>query len=234
MPGYVFFDLERSSSYTESTEILEIAAYKEGAPPFRAFLKVDEVPGASDELWKLVGFSRNEYLANAREPKEVLKAFVAYVDGLPVAGHNVLAYDVPVLERALANLGLPKLQSSVLDTLRLAHLVFPTPPDALSSYRLEDMEIARHGDSLRIFLHAILPADGKIALRFVSRERVIHKDLPASRDGEYIATLRLKPFEHGHVEITLKPGGPTEKRSVAPTIDWPSVLRRGAGLGAFS
>ena len=100
--------------------------------------------------------------------------------------------------------------------------------------RLEDMEIARHGDSLRIFLHAILPSDGKIALRFVSRERVIHKDLPASRDGEYIATLRLKPFEHGHVEITLKPGGPTEKRSVAPTIDWPSVLRRGAGLGAFS
>ena len=139
MPGYVFFDLEATSSDTESAEILEIAAYKEGAPPFRAFLKVDEVPGASDELWKLVGFSRNEYLANAREPKEVLKAFVAYVDGLPVAGHNVLAYDVPVLERALANLGLPKLQSSVLDTLRLAHLVFPTPPDALSSYRLEDL-----------------------------------------------------------------------------------------------
>ena len=139
MSKYVFFDLEATSDDVERAEILEIAAYKEGAAPFQAFLRVDEPPDESDEIWDLVGFSRAEYLQGAREPSEVLKAFLAYVGDLSLAGHNVLAYDIPVLRRALASAGLPEPQESVLDTLRLAHLVLPSPPEKLSSYRLEDI-----------------------------------------------------------------------------------------------
>lgn len=63
-------------------------------------------------------------------PKEALEELLAFLGGRPLLGHNLLRYDLPLLQRHLEEAGLPRWQGEALDTLRLAHLLFPTPPGA--------------------------------------------------------------------------------------------------------
>ena len=139
MKPYVFFDLEATSANPDEAEILQIAAVAEGREPFFAFLEVEEIPDASDDIWQLVDFGPETYRREARGAKEVLQEFLQYIEDSPVAGHNILAFDLPVLNRWLQEHGLGKIGSPALDTLRLAHLVFPAPPDEMAGYGLADL-----------------------------------------------------------------------------------------------
>ncbi len=139
MKPYIFFDIEATSNSVDDAQILEIAAIKEGSPPFVAYLRVDPAPDEESGVWNIVAFSKAEYEARAKDPEEALRDFLDYVGDRPLAGHNVLAYDLPVLQRALERFGLPLLKNRVLDTLRLAHLIFPTPDERLNGYGLSDL-----------------------------------------------------------------------------------------------
>ena len=139
MKQYVFFDLETTSANPEEAEILQVAATIEGKEPFSAFLIAKNVPDEDSEIWRLVDFSRELYLQEARDPVEVLQELLDYVQDSPLAGHNILAFDLPVLNHWLQKYGLDKLRNPALDTLRLAHLVFPVPPDGLAGYKLTEL-----------------------------------------------------------------------------------------------
>ncbi|AEB10934.1 RecQ family ATP-dependent DNA helicase [Marinithermus hydrothermalis] len=140
MKPYVFIDLEATGTDPNQAQILQIVAYKEGAAPFEAFVDTPEPVSDTDEIWGFVGFSREKYDRHKRPLEEVLKELLEYVGDQPLAGHNILFYDIPLLERWLRACGLALPPTPALDTLRLAHLIFPTPPDErLRGYGLGDL-----------------------------------------------------------------------------------------------
>jgi len=136
---YIFFDLEATSANPEEAEILQIAAAAKNREPFNAFLSVESLPTEDDEFWELVGFSHNTYINNARDAKVVLQEFLNYVGSEALAGHNILGFDLPVINRQLKMHELKRLDNRALDTLRLAHLILPTPPHNLIGYGLSDL-----------------------------------------------------------------------------------------------
>jgi len=139
MKSYIFFDLEASSADPNQAEILQIAAYADGREPFNAFVQSKNPPPEDSDIWKLVDFSRETYFREARSPEKVFEEFLEYIESGSLAGHNIHAFDLPVLNRWLQEFNLGKLDNSALDTLRLAHLVFPVPPENLTGYKLADL-----------------------------------------------------------------------------------------------
>ncbi len=149
MKPYVFIDLEATGTDLNQTQILQVVAYKEGAAPFEAFVDTPDPVPDTHEIWDFVGFSREKYERNKRPLQEVLQELLEYLGDHPIAGHNILAYDIPLLERWLGECDLALPQRPMLDTLRLAHLIFPTPPDErLRGYRLGDLYTYFFGEPL--------------------------------------------------------------------------------------
>ena len=145
---YAVFDLEATRLDTQSAEIWEIAAVAPGKAPFQRYVSVKsplpdwETP-AGREVW-------SGYFEQARPLAEVLSEFLLWLGDLPLAGHNIIEYDLPVLTRSLAEVGLELPNSGLpLDTLHWARLVFPTPPEELRGYRLGDLYAYFSGHELK-------------------------------------------------------------------------------------
>ncbi len=138
--GYVFFDLEATSSHPEEAQIIQIAAYIEGKDPFHAFVQAEGL-GPDAEVWRLVPFSYEQWLRDAKPPREVFQTFLDYVGDRPWAGHNVLSYDLPLLKRVFQEYQLDFPKVRVLDTQRFAQLIFPSPPKdgSFRGYSLSDL-----------------------------------------------------------------------------------------------
>ncbi|MDA3039340.1 MAG: 3'-5' exonuclease [Actinomycetota bacterium] len=64
-------------------------------------------------------------LAQGAEPADALAALLSFVDGWPLVAHNGFGYDFKLLDAALIAAGLPLFNGIRLDTLELAHVVFP-------------------------------------------------------------------------------------------------------------
>ena len=156
LPNFVVFDLETNADRADPTEheIIQIGAV--------VGTGVDEV----DRFESLVRPERNlpariteltgiEYghLAGAPPLAQVLSDFFAWVGDRPLIAHNGFGYDFLVLDAAATSIGLTPPSGPRLDTLELAHLVFPragsvipgadgsSPP---SGRRLDDLA-ARYG-----------------------------------------------------------------------------------------
>nr|WP_246363245.1 RecQ family ATP-dependent DNA helicase [Deinococcus budaensis] len=155
----VFFDVETTSEKVEEAEIVEIAAVRDGHPPFHAYLATTSpVP---DKTYKITHIPRDEYDCEKREPRGQLAAFLAYVGDAELAGHNIHTYDLPVLRRALEAAGLPVPEAAKdgqgVDTMWLARLVLPVLRDArrpdgraarLASHQLGDLHEFLLGEPL--------------------------------------------------------------------------------------
>lgn len=139
MNGYVYFDIEATSADPESAKILQIAAISEGREPFLAYIQADGID-SSAEVWNLLPFDYEEWRQRARPPAVVLREFREYVGDGPLAGHNVLNFDLPLLRRVLREYDLEPIRARTLDTQRLAQLIYPTPPDdRFRGYGLGDL-----------------------------------------------------------------------------------------------
>lgn len=151
MKPYVALDLEATSPDPEEAEILEIAA-QDGEGRTRHWYVATSKPLEADhEAFRFTGIPFEEYERGKVQPERALKELLDFVGDRPLLGHNLLRYDLPVLERVLrkAGLELPPTSKPALDTLRLAHLVFPTPPQGLSGYRLGDLHAHFTGEALK-------------------------------------------------------------------------------------
>ncbi len=119
---------------------------------------VGEVPA---ETFELTHIPRDEYEREKRPLRAVLEEFLAFVGPDCLAGHNIYAYDLPILARVLQEQGLPFPEGgnthAAVDTLHWARVRYPTPPTshpdgspgALSGYQLGELYRFFTGQELR-------------------------------------------------------------------------------------
>ena len=139
--SFVAFDLEATSVHVEEAEILEIAAQDGYGHTFHRYVATEKPLSEDHPSFNLTKIPYAEYEREKVPKAEAFKAFIEFIGDRRLLGHNILRYDLPLLNQELKRVGLsiPETAKPALDTLRLAHLVFPTPPDALPGYRLEDL-----------------------------------------------------------------------------------------------
>ena len=125
---YVVFDLETNADRPDPVEhqIIQIgaviASHDSEIGSFESLVRPRRrLPRRITELTGL------EYgdLAGAPPPERVLAEFFDWVGDRPMIAHNGFGYDFPVLDAAAAEANLDVPPGPRLDTLELAHLVFP-------------------------------------------------------------------------------------------------------------
>ena len=137
---YTIFDIEATSADPETAEIVQLAALRPGQPPFMCYVATPEPISDDHVVWGITKIDPETYEREKISLEDALTTFLSYTAGTPLAGHNILRYDLPLLRRHLttANLHLPEVAPPI-DTLRWAHLLYPTPPADLKGYRLGDL-----------------------------------------------------------------------------------------------
>lgn len=125
---YIVLDLETNPDRVQVAEheIIEIGACRvKGERIVDEFhVLVRPTRQLTAETVKLTGLTDKD-LQKGQNAKDALRQFVEFVGALPLVAHNGLAYDFPVLFAAFGRLGLPFFTNDLLDTLDLAHIVFP-------------------------------------------------------------------------------------------------------------
>lgn len=123
---YVALDVEATGLDVMEDEIVTIAAVKVSpqrgtAEELNLVLRPTRPVGASEHVH---GYSDAYLLQHGADPQAALASFRSFVDRLPLVGHNIRAYDIPLIDHNLARVGLPPLRNRVVDTLGLARRVF--------------------------------------------------------------------------------------------------------------
>lgn len=130
----VVFDTETTGTDTLNDEIVEIAAARcdeNGVTAqFHAFVRPTRSVGASERVH---GWS-DEFLASEGRPiADVLREFRQFAGGCCLAGHNIAAFDMPILESAARRAGDEDWSAfDVCDTLGLARRLLRLPRYTLS------------------------------------------------------------------------------------------------------
>nr|WP_279231296.1 RecQ family ATP-dependent DNA helicase [Thermus altitudinis] len=146
MDRFVAVDLETTSPDREEAEILQIAA--QDAQGMRRSWLVDlGPPDRLEEAFRFTGIKSEDYNLKKVPLQQALDEFLDFLGDRQLLGHNLLAFDLPILQRHLGK-DLPASALKALDTLRLAHLVFPLPPEGLAGYRLGDLYAYFTGEPL--------------------------------------------------------------------------------------
>lgn len=136
VPDYVVFDLETTGVNVKNDAILEISAVKvmagEVVDTFSTLVNPKRpIPAAASG----VNHITDEMVADAPDIGTVLPAFLAFVQGMVLVGHNIHTFDLPFLNRdAMAFLGKP-LENDYVDTLYVARSCLPDLP----RHRLVDL-----------------------------------------------------------------------------------------------
>ena len=126
--SFVVVDLETNPdrAAVADHEIIEIGAcsIENGEVVERFARLVAPTRPLMPEITKLTGLTADE-LANGLPPEEALHDLRTFCGELPVVAHNGFGYDFVVLDGLAARLGVEALANERLDTLELAHVVFP-------------------------------------------------------------------------------------------------------------
>ena len=140
---WVALDLEATSSDPKEAEILELAAQDSQGRTFHRYVATKKRLSKDHEAFRITQIPFEEYEREKLPLERALREFLDFLGGRALLGHNLLRYDLPLLERTLGEvrLSLPTTATPALDTLRLAHLVFPVPPQNLAGYRLGDLHL---------------------------------------------------------------------------------------------
>jgi len=137
----VALDLEATAPDPAEAHILEIAAQDMQGHSRCWYVDTPEPLKPDHEAFRFTGIDFHEYEREKVPRERAFKELLDFLGDRPLLGHNLLRYDLPLLKRALREVGLdlPSTAQPALDTLRLAQLVFPLPPEGLSGYRLGDL-----------------------------------------------------------------------------------------------
>ncbi|RJF76169.1 RecQ family ATP-dependent DNA helicase [Deinococcus cavernae] len=139
--SFVIFDVETIGSDRHSAQIIQLAAIRlenwQVTEAFNAFIQDRPL----DEITRSITGLTDEHLASGIPIQQALTSFLEFARGWPLVGHNVLTFDVPILKREAADLGLA-LENAALDTLALTEILLPLR----SSYRLEDLMAEIEGE----------------------------------------------------------------------------------------
>ena len=125
---YVVFDLETNAEGADPSEheIIQIGgvigAGTDEVDSFESLVRPEQKLAA--RITDLTGLEYGD-LAHAPPIAEVLGRFLEWAGDLPLVAHNGSGYDFPVLDSSAARARLTPPSSPRLDTLELAHLIFP-------------------------------------------------------------------------------------------------------------
>lgn len=126
---YVVFDLETTpgGAGPEGNRIIQMGAVIASGSgitdrAFDSLVRCEE--GIAPEVRRITGLA-DEQVRGAPLLPAVLRDFLRFAGDRPLAAHNGRVFDFPILEGALREAALPSPPGERLDTLQLAHLVFP-------------------------------------------------------------------------------------------------------------
>jgi DNA helicase-2/ATP-dependent DNA helicase PcrA len=130
----VVFDLETTGLEMGVDEIVELAAVRCGRngieDRFHRFVRPSRPVGASADIH---GLSDDFLAVEGVAPADALREFVGFSSGCVLAGHNVVSFDLPFLQSALASAGTAELgYPAAFDTLDLCRRFFRFPRYTLS------------------------------------------------------------------------------------------------------
>ncbi|WP_169389523.1 RecQ family ATP-dependent DNA helicase [Deinococcus aquatilis] len=138
--SFVIFDLETIGSERQDAQIIQLAALRIEAWQVTNTFNACVSGRTIDELTESITGLTQAQLDSGQPIETVVEAFLTFTQNLPLAGHNVVTFDVPILQREAQALGF-QVQSSALDTLALTEILLPHR----DSYRLEDLIVALEG-----------------------------------------------------------------------------------------
>ena len=134
---FVALDLETTGFIPEQSEPIEVGAVRirngEVVETFNRLIKPSRP--IRENITELTGI-RNEDVANAPSPEEVLQEFHAFLGDATIVAHNV-DFDVPFLTHHFRRFGL-ELTNPTIDTLALSHLLLT----GIKRFRLN--QVAKH------------------------------------------------------------------------------------------
>lgn len=137
---YVIFDLETTTKDPKVADILEVAAlHIRRGKVVGQFQSLISGTAPTPEISVLTGLTEEELQKSGRPLAAVMQDFHAFIGALPLAGHNIAAYDIPVMTRAFKSLGLRFTAPILLDTMLLAPLAFGREDPPVETYSLEGL-----------------------------------------------------------------------------------------------
>lgn len=126
---YVVFDLETTpgGAGSEAQRIIQVGAVIASGRrmtdrTFDSLVRCED--GIAPEVRRITGLA-DEQVRVAPSLEDVMRDFLQFAGDRPLLAHNGAGFDFPVLERALRETDSPSPPGERLDTLQLAHLVFP-------------------------------------------------------------------------------------------------------------
>lgn len=180
--SYVIFDLETTSTDTETTELLEIAALKvtpRGEERFSTFVKPSKPP--PKEILELTGITVEQLKSEGLDPALALSQFFRFCQDLPWVGHNIRKFDVPILKRLAQERGLSAPDVPIFDTLDLAHIACWDDPR--ESYSQDHLTLKFFGETPQGAHRAIVDVESTYRLM---KEVYVPRLLRMSRDVQLI------------------------------------------------
>lgn len=134
---YVVFDMETTGLCVNSSNIIQIGAYrvKDGVviDKFRSYIK-PPVP-ISYNIYTLTGIS-NETVADAEPEEVVLPEFVEWLGDDYLVGYNSISFDYKILKASCERIGLKLGKKMGWDVLRLVR----QQPFAVENHKLETIQ----------------------------------------------------------------------------------------------
>ena len=243
--SYVVFDLETIADRADPCEheIVEIGAIL--ASDNRILDKystlVRHKRAMTDHSRQLTGIAESDLL-QAPSLGLALNAFYRFVGDRPLVAHNGFGYDFPLLDANTTRLGIETPTGPRLDTLELAHVLFPRAGDSMvrnsdgtpppTGRRLDDLASNLLGENPRHFHRAL---DDAILTHRVLVEmlRQLNRDQPVFKLQRWILGAGLHPWskflrpqpEPVQLEEVVLPQPVRQRRPPTARFDIPAVTR---------
>ena len=138
---YVVFDTETTGFYAGSDQMIEIGAVK---------IKNGEILDRFDELinphrklpTKIVELTAitDDMLQDKDDEDNVTKRFMEWVGDLPMVAHNA-KFDISFMKAAMSKYNLGEFKNTVLDTMEMARLIYPTWTNHKLSTLVKNLEV---------------------------------------------------------------------------------------------
>jgi DNA polymerase III epsilon subunit-like protein len=134
---FVVFDVEATSTHIPSAELLQIGAVvvengRVVGEPFVTWVRPSSPDAISTEVQRITGIRWRD-VADAPEPAVALAEFLAFVGDTPLVGHNIDAYDLPLIRRLCDELGQTPPSRFSIDTLKIRRRLHPGEPASLEA-----------------------------------------------------------------------------------------------------
>ena len=153
----------------------------------------------SEQAFKVHGYT-DEFLSKQKKFKEVVDAFLKFIEGKRLVIHNA-EFDISHLNNELALLGFKKIKEEIVDTLQIARDKFPgssTSLDALCKrYNIDNSRREKHNAVIdcellsKVYINLL---DQKEPTLDLSVEREINNKLEINSKTKYFNKI-IKPSE---------------------------------------